>query len=50
LVPNSIILNDIKGQNGVFMDFFGDFGLKDISIANCAKITRDKLGQPAFNI
>ena len=46
-------LNDLERQNRGFMDFFGDFGLRDtrhIARANYAEINRDRHRQAAYEI
>jgi len=40
--------DDLERQNKGFYRFFCDFCLRHISTANCAKITRDRSRQPAY--
>jgi len=42
-------LDDPERQNRVFINFFGNLGLQDISRANCAEINWDRHGQAAWH-
>jgi len=41
LTPNSMTLDDLERQNRGFYGFSGDFGLRNISRANCAEINNE---------